>query len=115
MKVIRAWLPNKTRHSRNLLCALPTPEKRGAEGKQCLLSDKLGSPAPAALSACMAGRGILRGREFERLRWEGGPLRAALVDVLRVHEWAYVRALQQVLPGFTACRHHLQGRACAVD
>ena len=80
----------------------------------CLLSDKVCSPPPV-LNACVAGRGILRGREFERLRWEGGPLRAALVDVLRVHEWAYVRALQQVLPSSTACRHHLQGPACAPD
>lgn len=75
---------------------------------------KVCSPAPA-LTVSMAGRGILRGREFGRLRWEGGPLRAALVDVLRVHEWAYVRALQQVLPSFTACRHLLQGPACAPD
>jgi len=51
-----------------------------------------------------AGRGILRGREFERLRWEGGPLRAALADVLRVHEWAYVRALQQARPAASAHR-----------
>lgn len=64
-------------------------------------------------SACMAGRGILRGREFERLRWEGGPLRAALVDVLRVHEWAYVRALQQVPPSCAACRRPPQGLASA--
>ena len=65
--------------------------------------------------ACVAGRGILRGREFEWLRWEGGPLRAALADVLRVHEWAYVRALQQVPPSCAACRHPLQGLASALS
>ncbi|KAK9837158.1 hypothetical protein WJX81_006872 [Elliptochloris bilobata] len=57
-------------------------------------------------------RGILRGREFARLRWEGGPLRAALADVLRVHEWAYVRALQQacgVLAEGAAPVGHLDG------
>jgi len=59
---------------------------------------------PAAARRAPAGRGILRGREFERLRWEGGPLRAALADVLRVHEWAYVRALQQARPAASAHR-----------
>ena len=39
--------------------------------------------------------GILRTSDFEGgLRWEEGSQRAAMGDVLRVHDWAYVRKVQ---------------------
>ncbi|KAL4431738.1 hypothetical protein ABPG77_002954 [Micractinium sp. CCAP 211/92] len=41
--------------------------------------------------------GILRTAEFEGgLRWDEGSKRAALGDVLRVHDWNYVRRIQMV-------------------
>ena len=41
-----------------------------------------------------AEEGILRSAEFEGLVWDEEPHQAAMSDVLRVHEWAYVRRLQ---------------------
>lgn len=38
--------------------------------------------------------GILRSREFEGLAWETAPPHARIADVLRCHEWSYVRELQ---------------------
>ena len=51
------------------------------------------------LCAC-AGWGILRTDEFGGLRWEEGSRRAALADVMRVHEWNYVKRIQV---GSAAC------------
>ena len=42
----------------------------------------------------LAGHGILRSREFNRLAWDERTQRAAMGDILRVHEWAYVRMLR---------------------
>ncbi len=71
------------------------------------------SCAPTSLPACIAlyssahplppfqpscpiapGWGILRTDEFAGLRWEEGSRRAALADVMRVHEWNYVKRIQ---------------------
>ena len=38
--------------------------------------------------------GILRGHDFKDLRWDTGSACASIGDVLRVHEWSYVRDLQ---------------------
>lgn len=40
------------------------------------------------------GNGALRAREFERVVWEEGNSPAAAADVLRVHDWSYLRHLQ---------------------
>lgn len=46
---------------------------------------------------CPAGAGILRTAEFaERLQWQEQARPAPLADILRVHEWAYVRQLQRL-------------------
>lgn len=38
---------------------------------------------------------MLRAAEFEGLLlWDEGPKRAALADILRIHDWAYLRKLQ---------------------
>lgn len=41
-----------------------------------------------------AGNGALRAREFEGVVWEKGSSPAAAADVLRVHDWSYLRHLQ---------------------
>ena len=41
------------------------------------------------------GKGTLRSAEFDDVRWETDCRPAAMADVLRVHEWRYVLALQQ--------------------
>ena len=53
-------------------------------------------PTPCLLSNCpnAPGWGILRTDEFAGLRWEEGSRRAALADVMRVHEWNYVKRIQ---------------------
>lgn len=38
--------------------------------------------------------GILRSTEFADLQWETQPPHARISDILRVHEWSYVRELQ---------------------
>ncbi|KAK9916049.1 hypothetical protein WJX75_007812 [Coccomyxa subellipsoidea] len=38
--------------------------------------------------------GILRSSEFSELAWETRPPHARISDILRVHEWSYVRELQ---------------------
>lgn len=38
--------------------------------------------------------GILRSSEFAELAWETRPPHARISDILRVHEWSYVRELQ---------------------
>lgn len=43
-----------------------------------------------------ADLGILRGTEFEGLQWETQAPLASMSDVLRVHEWSYVRELQNL-------------------
>ena len=43
-----------------------------------------------------AGSGILRTSQFDDVRWDEGAHRAALADVLRVHEWSYVLSIKQV-------------------
>lgn len=46
-------------------------------------------------SSRSADWGILRSAEFQGgLRWDEGSKRAALGDVLRVHDWNYVRRIQ---------------------
>lgn len=42
-----------------------------------------------------ADLGILHGAEFQGLQWDINSQRAALGDVLRVHEWSYVDLLQK--------------------
>lgn len=42
-----------------------------------------------------AGQGILHCGEFCGLQWDTGDGCAPLADILRVHEWAYVRGLQR--------------------
>lgn len=42
-----------------------------------------------------AGSGALRASEFaESLSWDESPHQAPLGDILRVHDWAYVRRIQ---------------------
>ncbi len=41
-----------------------------------------------------AEKGILRSEEFAGLTWDAVDAPAPLGDVLRVHEWAYVRSLE---------------------
>jgi len=56
--------------------------------------------------------GILRGAGFESLAWSTAPRRATAADVLRVHDWAYVRALQAAcgrVPDDPAAVGHLDG------
>lgn len=47
---------------------------------------------------CMLGvpaeMGVLRAGEFAGLPWDEASPHAPLADVLRVHDWAYVRKLQ---------------------
>ncbi len=43
---------------------------------------------------CDAELGILRSAEFADLEWETWPPHARITDILRVHEWSYVRTLQ---------------------
>jgi acetoin utilization deacetylase AcuC-like enzyme/ankyrin repeat protein len=46
------------------------------------------------------GQGILRTCDFEdALRWDERPRRAPMGDILRVHNWAYVRKIQAVCQG----------------
>jgi acetoin utilization deacetylase AcuC-like enzyme/ankyrin repeat protein len=46
------------------------------------------------------GQGILRTCDFEDgLRWDERPRRASMGDILRVHNWAYVRKIQAVCQG----------------
>jgi acetoin utilization deacetylase AcuC-like enzyme len=52
--------------------------------------------------AAHAERGILRSAEFAALRWDAAPARAGIADVLRVHEWAYVRDLQSLCASLAA-------------
>ena len=40
--------------------------------------------------------GILRGSEFENIQWEGECRRAAIGDVLKIHEYKYVEQISQV-------------------
>ncbi|KAI3431427.1 hypothetical protein D9Q98_004480 [Chlorella vulgaris] len=59
------------------------------------------------------GWGILKCEEFEgALRWDEGSKRAAIGDVLRVHDWNYVRKIQAVcdaLPDDPEAIGHLDG------
>jgi acetoin utilization deacetylase AcuC-like enzyme/ankyrin repeat protein len=46
------------------------------------------------------GTGILRTCDFENaLRWDERPRRAPMGDILRVHNWAYVRKIQSICQG----------------
>jgi len=46
------------------------------------------------------GQGILRTCDFEdTLRWDERPRKAPMGDILRVHNWAYVRKIQAVCQG----------------
>ncbi|GAB4814038.1 hypothetical protein N2152v2_001084 [Parachlorella kessleri] len=59
------------------------------------------------------GSGALRATEFEgSLRWDEAPKAAALSDVLRIHDWAYVRRIQALcdqIPDSPASVGHLDG------
>jgi ankyrin repeat protein len=61
------------------------------------------------------GTGVLRTSEFAgaaALRWDERPRRAALGDVLRVHDWAYVRKIQAAcaqVPASPGSIGHLDG------
>lgn len=59
------------------------------------------------------GVGILRTKDFEgAIRWDERPRRAALGDILRVHDWAYVRKIQAVcekIPDDPSDIGHLDG------
>ena len=44
---------------------------------------------------CDKNSGALRASEFQRLKWKDAS-RASMADVLRVHEYAYVSALQEM-------------------
>lgn len=52
-------------------------------------------PVPSLRVPRPAGWGILRSAEFGgALRWDEGPQRAAMADILRVHDWNYVKRIQ---------------------
>ena len=56
--------------------------------------------------------GVLRGPPFSSLAWHTAPRRASAPDVLRVHEWSYVRRLQAAcagIPDDPAAVGHLDG------
>jgi len=40
--------------------------------------------------------GILRGAEFDGCKWEGESRRAAMADVLKVHEYKYIETISQI-------------------
>lgn len=42
-----------------------------------------------------AKSGILRTRTFSRISWEEDSPAASLADILRVHDWSYIKALAQ--------------------
>lgn len=66
-------------------------------GLLSLCSGQMGSDLTAGGLDCGAELGILRSEEFADLQWETRPPHARISDILRVHEWSYVRELQ------TAC------------
>ena len=41
-----------------------------------------------------AGKGILHSGEFAGLAWDTGNSHAPMADVLRIHDWPYVRRIQ---------------------
>ena len=58
------------------------------------------------------GSGILRAAGFAALEWEQGTRLAPIGDVLRVHEWSYVRSLQHLcsaIPDTPGAVGHLDG------
>ncbi|KAL0037126.1 hypothetical protein WJX79_001631 [Trebouxia sp. C0005] len=56
--------------------------------------------------------GILRSSEFSTLEWDETSRRGCMADILRVHEWSYVRSLQHMcasIPDIPAVVGHLDG------
>ncbi len=61
---------------------------------------------------CLAATGILRSSEFSTLEWDETSRRGCMADILRVHEWSYVRSLQHMcasIPDIPAVIGHLDG------
>ena len=61
---------------------------------------------------CLAATGILRSSEFSTLEWNETSRRGCMADILRVHEWSYVRSLQHMcasIPDIPAVVGHLDG------
>lgn len=46
------------------------------------------------MSLALAGFGLLRAVEFAGLPWDEASPHVPLADVLRVHDWPYIRKLQ---------------------
>ena len=60
----------------------------------------------------LAATGILRSSEFSTLEWDETSRRGCMADILRVHEWSYVRSLQHMcasIPDIPAVVGHLDG------
>ncbi|KAL0048951.1 hypothetical protein WJX82_003017 [Trebouxia sp. C0006] len=56
--------------------------------------------------------GILRSSEFSTLDWDETSRRGCMADILRVHDWSYVRSLQHMcasIPDIPAVVGHLDG------
>lgn len=56
--------------------------------------------------------GILRSSEFSTLQWDETSRQGCMADILRVHEWSYVRSLQHMcasIPDIPAVVGHLDG------
>ena len=61
---------------------------------------------------CLAATGILRSSEFSTLEWDETSRRGCMADILRVHDWSYVRSLQHMcasIPDIPAVVGHLDG------
>ena len=59
-----------------------------------------------------AASGILRSSEFSSLKWHESSERGCMADILRVHDWSYVRSLQHMcasIPDMPAVVGHLDG------
>jgi hypothetical protein len=70
------------------------------------------SCAPVRAFCCLAATGILRSSEFSTLEWDETSRRGCMADILRVHEWSYVRSLQHMcasIPDIPAVIGHLDG------
>ena len=80
-------------------CLVPVGAEEAAPGcleapEGCSLPPPLNPPSGLGAYALVQW-GILRTSEFEgAVRWDERSQRAALGDVLRVHDWPYVRKMQ---------------------
>ena len=87
------------------LCTVRLPVSMPARLVSSLLSTSdYATPVRNGRGAFHADLGILHSSEFLDLRWESSSQRAAMSDVLRVHEWAYVSLLQKASGSCTDSR-----------